>query len=70
MDCFFEEGGELTVIDFKTDYVTPETLEEKAAHYAPQLAAYTDALERITGKRVKERVLYFFKIGASYSLVL
>jgi len=49
--------------------VTPETLEEKAAHYAPQLAAYADALERITGKRVKERVLYFFRIGESYSLV-
>ena len=60
VDCFFEEEGELTVVDFKTDYVTTETLGEKAEFYTPQIAAYSEALERITGKRVKERVLYFF----------
>jgi len=60
IDCFFEEGGALVVVDFKTDNVTPETMEERAAHYAPQLEAYADALERITGKRVKERIIYFF----------
>ena len=62
IDCFFEEDGELTVVDFKTDYVTPETLEEKANSYAPQLNAYADALRRITGKRVKQKVIYFFAI--------
>ncbi|MCL2226540.1 MAG: helicase-exonuclease AddAB subunit AddA [Oscillospiraceae bacterium] len=60
IDCFFEEGGELTVVDFKTDYVTDETVDEKARQYAPQLAAYAHALERITKKRVKEQVVYFF----------
>jgi ATP-dependent helicase/nuclease subunit A len=62
VDCFFEEDGELIVVDFKTDRVTAETLGEKANHYAPQLAAYADALERITGKHVKERVVYFFAV--------
>jgi len=68
VDCFFEENGELSVIDFKTDHVTPETLEGKAGRYAPQLMAYSEALERITGKRVKERVVYFFSIDKCYFL--
>ena len=62
IDCFFEEESELVLIDFKTDHVTCDTLAEKEEHYAPQLAAYSDALERITGKRVKERILYFFDL--------
>jgi len=68
VDCFFEEGDELVVVDFKTDHVTQETLEEKAMQYAPQLSAYSDALERITGKRVKERIIYFFSIDSIYSI--
>ncbi|MCL2391936.1 MAG: helicase-exonuclease AddAB subunit AddA [Oscillospiraceae bacterium] len=60
VDCFFEENGNLTVIDFKTDYLTPETLEEKTRLYEPQLKAYAEALERITGKTVGERIIYFF----------
>jgi len=62
VDCFIEEEGELTVVDFKTDHVTAETTEAKARYYAPQLAAYADALERITGKSVREKMIYFFAI--------
>ena len=65
VDCFFEEHGALVVVDFKTDRVTADTLGERAKIYAPQLAAYADALERITGMRVKSRVIYFFDIGAA-----
>ena len=60
VDCFFEEGGELVVVDFKTDRVSHDNLEERAAHYRPQLEAYSMALARVTGKRVKEKLLYFF----------
>ena len=66
IDCFFEEGGELTVIDFKTDYVTTDTLEEKTRQYAPQIDAYADALERMTGLRVADRVIYFFALDACF----
>jgi len=62
IDCFFEEDGELVVIDFKTDQITPDTLDDKAKSYTPQLAAYAQALERITGKRVRERIIYFFEL--------
>jgi len=66
VDCFFEECGGLTVIDFKTDRVTPETLEEKAKYYEPQIAAYSEALERITKKSVNERIIYFFAIDRAH----
>ncbi|MBE7003614.1 MAG: helicase-exonuclease AddAB subunit AddA [Ruminococcaceae bacterium] len=64
VDCFFEEDGELVVLDFKTDRITQEELAERAAYYQPQLEAYASALSRITGKRVKERILYFFALDA------
>ena len=66
VDCFFEENGQLTVIDFKTDYVTAQTVDEKKEQYTPQLAIYSEALERITGKPVKERVIHFFSIDQSF----
>ena len=68
VDCFFEEDGELVVIDFKTDRVTEETIEERAKHYTPQLDTYAKALERITGKRVKERIVYFFTLKRAFNI--
>ncbi|MCL2221331.1 MAG: UvrD-helicase domain-containing protein [Oscillospiraceae bacterium] len=68
IDCFFEEDGELVLVDFKTDKVTKNTIEKKASDYAPQLNTYAEALERITKKRVKERVIYFFEAGEAHSL--
>lgn len=63
VDCCIESGGELTVIDFKTDYVTKQNQEERAAGYKMQLSAYAKAMERIMGKRVARKVLYFFRTG-------
>ncbi|MCL2151549.1 MAG: UvrD-helicase domain-containing protein [Oscillospiraceae bacterium] len=68
IDCFFEEDGELVVIDFKTDRVTKDTLMEKSDFYAPQLMLYSEALERITGKRVKESIIYYLDIGEYVSV--
>ena len=66
IDCFFEENGELTVLDYKTDHVTEETIHIKAEQYAPQLHAYAKALKRITGKNVKQCIIYFFSKDFSY----
>ena len=63
VDCCFREGEALTVVDYKTDYVTAETLSAKAAEYAPQLRAYALALGRMLGLPVKEGVLYFLRAG-------
>lgn len=56
MDAYFEEDGELILVDYKTDRVQSET--ELIDRYQSQLAYYKKALEKITGKRVKEKIIY------------
>ena len=59
-DCFLIRDGEITVIDFKTDRVTPETQRAAAERYRPQLEAYSKALSAIYKLPVTKRLLYFF----------
>jgi len=63
VDCCIEEDERLTVIDYKTDYVTPETLDSLSQSYRPQVEAYAYALERITGKPVERSILCFIRTG-------
>ena len=51
---------EIVLADYKTDKVS--TKEELIARYKNQLDYYQQALEQITGKRVKERYLYSFSL--------
>ncbi len=61
IDACFEEDGELVLVDYKTDYVrTPQTLLD---HYKNQLDYYERALLQMTGKRVKEKIIYSFTLG-------
>ena len=62
VDCAVLEEDGITVIDFKTDFVTENTLEQTTAYYLPQVKAYADALERIYGLPVKTRLLYYFSL--------
>ncbi len=55
IDVYFEEDGELVLLDYKTDHASPEELMQK---YHVQLDYYTEALEKLEGKHVKEAVLY------------
>ena len=63
VDCALLEEDGITILDFKTDAVTEETLPQKQAQYTPQVHAYAQAMERIYGKPIKECLLYFFHIG-------
>lgn len=58
IDAFFYEEGEIVVADYKTDYV--KSKEELLEKYKKQLDYYELALKRLTGKRVKEKVIYSF----------
>jgi len=58
IDAYFEEDGKYVLIDYKTDRVNDE--EELIARYAKQLEYYERALVQITGKRVKEKIIYSF----------
>ncbi len=63
VDCALIQEDGLTVIDFKTDRVTEETVSAVAKGYRPQVEAYADAMERIYQKRVKRKLLYFFRLN-------
>jgi len=63
VDCALIEPDGITVVDFKTDRVTEETLPEAAQRYREQVQTYADAMERIYQKPVKDAMLYFFRLG-------
>ncbi len=55
IDCCFLENGQWVLVDYKTDRAhDPAAL---AARYAPQLAYYARALETVTGRPVREKLL-------------
>lgn len=58
IDAFFEEEKELVVVDYKTDRV--QEAQELKNRYSEQLEHYARALEQVTGKKVKERLIYSF----------
>ena len=64
VDCAIVEEDGITVLDFKTDRVTPETLSQAVERYRPQVETYKEALERIYEKKAKKAVLYFFHLDA------
>jgi len=68
VDCALIEDDGITIVDFKTDYVTEETVSTRAEHYRPQVAAYADALQKIYRKPVKKTLLYFFHIGSFFEM--
>ncbi len=65
IDAYFEEDSQLVVVDYKTDRVRrAATLVE---HYERQLDYYGRALTQITGKRVKEKIIYSFALQKEIS---
>jgi ATP-dependent helicase/nuclease subunit A len=66
IDCFFEEDGQLVLLDYKTGNLRDANLgndESIRAKYKTQIDLYSQALEASTGKRVKEAYLYLTDAG-------
>ena len=69
VDCFFEEDDGLVLVDYKTDRAqSEEDIERIKERYGIQLKYYAQALEKITGKRVKEKYLYLFSAGQAVAV--
>lgn len=73
IDCFFEEEGELVLVDYKTTGVGSEgefaaRRESIRARYAMQIDLYRRALEAATGKHVKEAYLYLTNLGETIEM--
>ena len=66
IDAYFEEDGEITVVDYKTDRVDEKDGErELRKRYARQLQLYAEAVARGTGRTVKESIIYSFALNKS-----
>ena len=63
VDCALLEEDGITIIDFKTDYVTAETLDALTDRYRIQVQTYADALSRIYQKPIKAAYLYLFALN-------
>ncbi|MBR3273407.1 MAG: UvrD-helicase domain-containing protein [Clostridia bacterium] len=68
IDCCFVEDGEWVLLDYKTDRT--DDMDALRAHYEKQLAVYALALERITGMKVKQRLLCLLESGGTLELGL
>jgi ATP-dependent helicase/nuclease subunit A len=60
IDVYFEEEDGLVLMDYKTDRVSEA--EELVKRYHTQLEYYAQALERLTHKKVKEKLIYSFAL--------
>ncbi|HWS29416.1 MAG TPA: helicase-exonuclease AddAB subunit AddA [Clostridia bacterium] len=66
IDCCFLEDDAWVLIDYKTDYIAPNTpLSEAAQKHARQIALYARALNILTKKPVKEYYVHFLRTGES-----
>ena len=61
IDVFFEEEGELVLLDYKSDII--ENSEQLVNRYKVQLDYYRKALEQMLQKKVKEILLYSLHLG-------
>ena len=65
IDAFFYEEDEIVLMDYKTDRATKEEL---IGRYKAQLDYYGVTLEKLTGKKVKEKIIYSFYLNEEISI--
>ena len=69
IDLLFEEDDGLVVVDYKTDYIDAGDREEQAVEkYRIQAGSYALAIQKATGKPVREIVLLFLQPSSERSL--
>ena len=61
IDVFFEEEGKIIIADYKTDAVKEP--EELVKRYQVQLDYYAEAIMRLTGKEISQKIIYSFALG-------
>ncbi len=72
IDCFFYEETEIVLIDYKSDYIKDindiSLIKEIKEKYKIQLTLYKKSIERSTGAKVKQCLLYLFSIDSFVEL--
>ena len=69
IDVYFYEGEHLVLVDYKSDRIRPGEEEELLRRYGGQLRLYAEGLERFSGRRVSEMLLYSLPIGKAIPLL-
>jgi ATP-dependent helicase/nuclease subunit A len=62
IDCYFEDGEESIILDYKTDYVKENNIEEIKERYKVQLDYYSSAIKDAFKKTKIRRYLYLFSL--------
>jgi len=74
IDCYFLEEDGAVLVDYKSNFVDNRKEEEDVQRlirrYRPQLLLYREAMERISGLRVKEMYLYLFSVQRAIKIGL
>lgn len=66
IDLYFEEADGLVLLDYKTDSVT--NAGQLIDRYQTQMDLYAQALTAATGKPVREKLIYSFRLGELIAL--
>jgi CRISPR/Cas system-associated exonuclease Cas4 (RecB family) len=61
VDLWFEEGGKLVLVDYKTDDVKAAEAPDRARDYVLQLRLYAMAVERVAGRAPDRAYLHFLR---------
>ena len=68
MDLLFVEDGQVVVVDFKSDSVEADKVEERAQVYRRQMLAYALAARRVLCKPVAEVIIFFLEAGRALTV--
>lgn len=70
IDLWFEHGGELILVDYKTDQVEAGEEQRHGRRYVPQLRLYALAMQKLTGRVPARAVLWYLRTGTAVSVGL
>lgn len=68
IDVYFEESDGMVLVDYKTDWIKEGEEELLIKRYHAQMESYKQALEKITGKKVKEIYIYSVTLQKTISV--
>lgn len=68
IDCFFYEGEDIILIDYKTDWCDKNSKNIIGSRYREQLKFYEEAIEKMTNRKVKEKYLYLLSIDEALKI--
>ncbi len=70
IDLYFVEEDALVLVDYKTDFLKNQDASILIERYQLQLEYYKKALERMTGKHVKQTIIYSFSLNEALDIII